>query len=166
VLRRYAPVTIYAVILPIGALGLVPFVRFAPKDAAAWLLLVGLALVSTYLAYLLYYTGLRSVEASRAVLVATVEPVVAAALAAAVYGERLGPLGRWGRGLILLAAAAAAAPGPGAKASVSPRVARERLDRHRHGATLTSYSAALHIDASRPATHDHHDQTRPRARRR
>jgi drug/metabolite transporter, DME family len=109
VLRRYAPVTIYAVILPIGALGLVPFVRFAPKDAATWLLLVGLALVSTYLAYLLYYTGLRSVEASRAVLVATVEPVVAAALAAAVYGERLGPLGLVGAGLILLAAAAAAA---------------------------------------------------------
>lgn len=109
VLRRYAPVTIYAVILPIGALGLAPFVRFAPKDAATWLLLVGLALVSTYLAYLLYYTGLRTVEASRAVLVATVEPVVAAALAAAVYGERLGPLGLAGAGLILIAAAAAAA---------------------------------------------------------
>jgi drug/metabolite transporter, DME family len=108
VLARYATVTIYAVVLPIGALGLLPFVRFAPKDPQVWLLLVTLALVSTYLAYLLYYTGLRTVEASRAVLVATVEPVVAAALAAAVYGERLGPYGVAGAALILLAAAAAA----------------------------------------------------------
>jgi drug/metabolite transporter, DME family len=38
-----------------------------------------LSLVSTYLAYLAYYTGLRRTEASRAVLVATVEPVAAAA---------------------------------------------------------------------------------------
>lgn len=108
VLQRYATVTIYAVVLPIGALGLLPFVRFAPKDAGAWVLLVILALVSTYLAYLLYYTGLRTVEASRAVLVATIEPVVAAALAAAVFGERLGPLGVLGAGAILLAAALAA----------------------------------------------------------
>jgi drug/metabolite transporter, DME family len=108
VLARYATVTIYAVVLPIGALGLLPFIRFAPKGPEVWLLLVGIALVSTYLAYLLYYTGLRTVEASRAVLVATVEPVVASALAAAVYGERLGPYGIAGAGLIVLAAALAA----------------------------------------------------------
>jgi drug/metabolite transporter, DME family len=108
VLARYATVTIYAVVLPIGALGLLPFVAFAPKSPQVWLLLVVLSLVSTYLAYLLYYTGLRTVEASRAVLVATIEPVVAAGLAAAVYGERLGPLGIAGAALILVAAAAAA----------------------------------------------------------
>ena len=104
VLVRYAPVTVFAVVLPLGALGLTPFVAFAPKDQVVWLLLVTLALVSTYLAYLVYYTGLRQVEASRAVLVATVEPVVAAALAAAVYGERLGALGMVGAALILTAA--------------------------------------------------------------
>lgn len=107
VLARYAPVTIFAVVLPIGALGLLPFVDFGPKDAVAWLLLLGLALTSTYLAYLAYYSGLRSLEASRAVLVATIEPVVAAALAAALYGERLGLLGVGGAALILVAAAAA-----------------------------------------------------------
>jgi drug/metabolite transporter (DMT)-like permease len=41
------------------------------------------------------------------VLVATIEPVVAAALAAAVFGERLGALGVGGAGLILVAAALA-----------------------------------------------------------
>lgn len=108
VLARYAPVTVFAVVLPIGALGLLPFVTFAPKDALAWTLLVTLSLVATYLAYLAYYSGLRHVEASRAVLVATIEPVVAAAMAAALYGERLGPWGIAGAALILVAAAAAA----------------------------------------------------------
>jgi drug/metabolite transporter, DME family len=120
-LERYATVTIYAFILPVGALGLLPFVAFAPKTPQVWLLLVVLSFVSTYLAYLLYYTGLRSVEASRAVLVATIEPVVAAALAAAVYGERLGALGIAGAGLILVAAALAATRrgGPRAPAATS-----------------------------------------------
>ena len=124
VLVRYAPVTVFAVVLPIGALGLAPFVDFTPKDAIVWLLLITLALVSTYLAYLVYYTGLRQVEASRAVLVATVEPVIAAALAAAVHGERLGVLGVVGAALILTAAllapwgrrqAASARPGAGSR---------------------------------------------------
>lgn len=108
VLHRYAPVTIFAVVLPIGALGLWPFVDFAPKDPTVWAWLIALGLVSTYLAYLVYYTGLRATEASRAVLVATIEPVVAATLAAAVFGERLGLVGWLGAGLILVAAATAA----------------------------------------------------------
>lgn len=114
VLHRYAPVTIFAVVLPIGALGLLPFVEFVPKSAAVWGWLAALALVSTYLAYLVYYTGLRATEASRAVLVATVEPVVAAGIAALAFGERLGWVGWGGAGLILAAAALAALPGRGA----------------------------------------------------
>jgi drug/metabolite transporter, DME family len=110
VLHRYAPVTIFAIVLPLGALGLWPFVDFAPKDAAVWAWLVALGLVSTYLAYLIYYTGLRATEASRAVLVATVEPVVAAAIAALAFGERLGWIGWGGAALILTAAALAALP--------------------------------------------------------
>lgn len=110
VLHRYAPVTIFAVVLPLGALGLLPFVEFAPKDLAVWGWLVALGLVSTYLAYLIYYTGLRASEASRAVLVATVEPVVAAAIAAIAFGERLGWVGWGGAALILTAAALAAFP--------------------------------------------------------
>ena len=111
VLHRYAPVTIFAVVLPLGALGLLPFVDFAPKDPAVWAWLIALGLISTYLAYLVYYTGLRATEASRAVLVATVEPVVAAAIAAIAFGERLGWIGWGGAGLILTAAALAALPG-------------------------------------------------------
>lgn len=105
ILARYRPVTIYAFVLPVGALGLVPLVEFAPKTATVWFLLLVLALVSTYLAYLAYYTGLKRVQASRAVLVATIEPVVAAVLAAWVFGERFGMLGVLGGVLVLTAAA-------------------------------------------------------------
>ncbi len=50
-----------------------------------------LALVTTLLAQWLYLTGLRQVEASRASLIASVEPVVAAVLGYLVLGERLDP---------------------------------------------------------------------------
>lgn len=105
ILHRYRPVTVYAFVLPIGALGLLPLVDFAPKTPTVWLLLVVLATVSTYLAYLAYFVGLARVEASRAVLVATVEPVVAALLAAVFFGERVGVPGIAGGGLVLAAAA-------------------------------------------------------------
>ncbi len=101
ILDRYSPITVYAFVLPLGAVGLLPLVDFSPKPTKAWLLLIALAIVSTYLPYLLW---LKRVEASRAVLVATVEPVVAAILALTFFGERLGPMGLAGGGLILVAA--------------------------------------------------------------
>lgn len=110
-LRRHTIATMYAVVLPIGALALLPFADFAAKGSREWLVLMGLALVSTYAAYGLYAVGLRRVEASRAVVVATVEPVVAAAAGAVVFGERLGPLAVLGAGLIVAAAAGAGISG-------------------------------------------------------
>jgi len=109
-LARYSPVTIYAVVLPFGAIGLLPFTDFAPKSAVVWSLLVPLAALSTYLAYGLYYTGLRRTEVSRAVLVASIEPVVAALLAALIFGERLGPWGLLGGALIVGSALFAGLP--------------------------------------------------------
>lgn len=138
VLHRCDPVTIFAWVLPIGALGLWPFVDFGPKTPAVWGWLVVLSLVSTYLAYLVYYTGLRRTEASRAVLVATVEPVMAAALAAALFGERLGWIGWGGAALVLTAAAAAALPERGrrraaAQPGAAQRAAAQRAPAHATG---------------------------------
>lgn len=107
VLRRYAPATIYAFVLPLGAIGLLPFVQFDAVRLATprlWLDIALMAGLSTYLAYLVYYTGLKRVEASRAVLVATIEPVIAATLAAMLFGERLGAWGIVGALLVLGAA--------------------------------------------------------------
>ena len=106
-LSRYSPVTLNAFVMPLGALGLLPFVDFAPKSPAVWGLLALLAVLSTYVAYSLYYAGLKRVEASRAVLVASIEPVVAALLGASLFGERLGLWGLLGGALILGAAVTA-----------------------------------------------------------
>ncbi len=113
VLKRYRPATIYAIVLPLGALGLAPFTPFTAVKAATletWLYLLLMAGLSTYLAYFVYYTGLKRVEASRAVLVATIEPVVAAGLAAWLFGERLGALGMLGGALVVGAAMLSALP--------------------------------------------------------
>lgn len=123
-LRTYAPVTVFAYVMPIGALGLLPFVGFeslAAGDATVWLDILPMALLSTYLAYLVYYTGLRTIEASRAVLVATIEPVLAALFAALLFGERLGALGVIGAVLVLGAAVGAATLGRGARPALARR---------------------------------------------
>lgn len=100
------PVQLYGLALPLGALGIAPFVSWSAKPPAAWALLAAIALVSTYAAYLLYGLGLTRTASSRAVLVATVEPIVAGALAWALFGERMGLLGLLGAALVIAAAAA------------------------------------------------------------
>jgi DME family drug/metabolite transporter len=105
ILHRYAPVTIFAWVMPMGALGLLPLVSFAPERSLwAWFWIALMALLSTYVAYALYYAGLRLVTASRAVLVATIEPVAAAAWAALFFGERLSAWGWLGAALVVAAA--------------------------------------------------------------
>ena len=98
---RYEASTLFAYALPVGALLLLPAVRFVPKPAEEWLVLVFLAVVPTYGAYLLYSFGLTRVEATRAATVATLEPVAAAALAYIVWGEALRGLGYFGAALVL-----------------------------------------------------------------
>jgi DME family drug/metabolite transporter len=110
VLKRYQPVTVYAFVLPLGALLLLPLVDFQHKTLPVWGLFLLLAFLSTYLAYLAYFTGLKRVQATRAVLVATVEPVVAAALAALLFGEFFSTAGYIGSALILGAAIVTALP--------------------------------------------------------
>ena len=105
---RHAPAALYAVALPVGALGLAPFVTVAAHPPAAWAYLAAMAILSTYLAYLCYAAGLRHLLATRASVIAALEPVVAAALAAIVLGERLTPLALAGAALVIAAAIALA----------------------------------------------------------
>lgn len=102
--HRYAPPALLAVALPVGALGLLPLVEFAPKTAPAWGSLLALSFFSTYLAYLAYSAGLRHLNATRASVIASLEPVVAAALAALLYAERLSALALLGAALVIGAA--------------------------------------------------------------
>ena len=98
---RYEAPTLFMYVLPLGALALLPAVHFAPKSGATWGWIAFVGIVPTYLALQLYEAGLRRVEATRAVTVATLEPVIAAVLAWLVWGEALRPLGYAGAALVL-----------------------------------------------------------------
>ena len=98
---RYSSPNLFIYALPIGALGLMPWVTFGPKTATAWLALVILALISTYLAYYFYYAGLQYLEPTRAAITATLEPVIAAVVAYFWWQEYFSPLGYAGGALII-----------------------------------------------------------------
>jgi DME family drug/metabolite transporter len=101
---RLAPAAVFAVAMPVGALGLLPFVTFAAKDGTAWLILIAMGVLSTYLAYLLYGIALRRLPATRTSVLASIEPVFAAALAALFLGERLSGLAYLGGAMVAAAA--------------------------------------------------------------
>ena len=106
--ERHGPVLVYAVCLPLGALPLVGLVA-ATGDLAwpspkAWLLLLGLGVGSTWAPFVLLSIGLEQLPSSRAVITATVEPVIAALIAASFYDERLATSAWIGAALILVAA--------------------------------------------------------------
>lgn len=69
-----------------------------------WLLVIAMGLVQGVGAFFCFFKGLQLVEASRASIVGTLEPVVASVLALAIFGERLSPTGLLGATLILLGA--------------------------------------------------------------
>jgi drug/metabolite transporter (DMT)-like permease len=106
-LRRYDPFATVLFALGFGAGFLLLALRRWPAlpSAAALPVVLFLVLVPTVLAYLLYTGGLRMMEAGRASIVATVEPVVAALLGLTLLGERLDGLQWVGGGLVLAAVA-------------------------------------------------------------
>ncbi|WP_031388020.1 DMT family transporter [Desulfonatronum thiodismutans] len=101
-LGKYSAASVMVIALPVGALALYPFVDFHEKTLVAWIALAALALVSTYGAFLAYCAGLRRLEATRASVVATFEPVVAALVAFVWWDERMGYLGILGATLIII----------------------------------------------------------------
>ncbi len=100
---RYPAEAVYAVAMPVGAVFLFPFVRSVPGDPRVWGVLFVIGFVSTYLAYAFYAAGLLRLEATRASVVATLEPVLASLFAYLWWGERFSPVGYLGAGLVLLA---------------------------------------------------------------
>jgi DME family drug/metabolite transporter len=101
-LRSYATPTLFLYALPVGMLGLAPFIRIEFPPAGALLAVLFLALISTFAAYSLNYAGLKRLESSRAATIATIEPVIAGAAAWVWWGETFSVWGYLGSGLILL----------------------------------------------------------------
>lgn len=108
---RFGPAATYAVAFPIGAAALAPGAELRVGGGRTWMLLLALGVASTYLAYLCFATGLRRTDPTRASVVATLEPVVATALGAALYDERLGAVTLIGGTVVVVAAAASARSG-------------------------------------------------------
>ena len=100
---RYSSANLFLYVLPIGALGILPFVEFSHKSLVAWASLIAIALVSTFIANHCYYLGLKYLEAGKASIVATLEPVVAAVAAYIILGEYFTGLGYVGAAMIIVA---------------------------------------------------------------
>ena len=97
-LRKYPPLTVTTYAFLFGALGalvlckpteLVEMVCAAPNPGGLVLLLTVTAFVTAVLPYLLYTVGLNHMRASGAAIIASIEPVVATAAGALVFGEAL-----------------------------------------------------------------------------
>ena len=99
--KGYTAPNLFLYILPAGSLLLAPFVPFSPKTPVAWAALAAIAFVCTYCAYHCYYAGLKLLQASRASIVATLEPVAAAVVAYVWWGETFSLLGWLGAAAIL-----------------------------------------------------------------
>jgi DME family drug/metabolite transporter len=106
VLHSYwAACLILAVVLPaVSGSG----VFALPAGGEGWLLLLGYGLLTIAVAVFVFYDALRRIPAHRAAVVATVEPVVAALLAAILLGQHLTPVGWLGLALVVCGVAGAA----------------------------------------------------------
>jgi drug/metabolite transporter (DMT)-like permease len=89
----------------ISALALNQPVLPAQIPAGAWFGLIGVGIVSTFIAVLAFYGGAHRIGAARASIVSTVEPIWTIVLASLLFGEALGPLQLVGGALILLGVA-------------------------------------------------------------
>jgi DME family drug/metabolite transporter len=86
------------VLLPCTLLTTGMVVSYPP---AGWLLLVYLGLIPTTLGYLLFLSGLRFTTATVASITTLLEPLTAAVLAWAIFGEQIGRYGLLGAALLL-----------------------------------------------------------------
>src|SRR5438093_4518543 len=74
-----------------------------PRTPSGWLAVLGIAIVSTVAAIILFFAGLERVGPTRAAVLSTVEPVCTVLLAAALLGETVAPSQLVGGALILSA---------------------------------------------------------------
>lgn len=102
-LRRYSTYTLYGYSMFFAMLSLLPFINFAQKNAFQWGVMLFLGFVCTAMAYWFYCEGIKRLEASRAAVLATLEPVVATAAAWWIWHESFAPVG-WVGALLVLGA--------------------------------------------------------------
>ncbi len=107
-LRDYSAATLYLYTLPVGALGMLPFVEFTAwppfsgeTGTVSWIVFLFMGLFTTYGAYMTYCFGLKLLDATRVAVTANLEPVIAAFLAFFWWNEYFRPIGYVGDALVL-----------------------------------------------------------------
>lgn len=93
-LRKYDSITVTVYTFIFAAIAIAPFSGLHSvlplfRNPSAILFIIGLSLVSTVFAFTLYTKGLSIVESSRASIIATMEPVIAAISSFVIFQERL-----------------------------------------------------------------------------
>jgi drug/metabolite transporter (DMT)-like permease len=97
-----------AMLVPLAALADAPWTR-TPPAARTWAAVIGIALVSTALGYVLYFRILATAGATNVLLVTLLIPLTATGLGVTVLGEGLGP--RQALGMTLIGAGLAVVDG-------------------------------------------------------
>ena len=91
-----------------------------PPSPRAWLLLLVFGLLTIAVAHFLFFDALARVEASRASIATSIEPVVAAVLATLVLAQGLSPIGWLGIALVVAGVVGVGLTGNGADAPKLP----------------------------------------------
>jgi DME family drug/metabolite transporter len=116
--ERIQPADLTLVSFAAGAALLLPVAAGAglslPASTGGFATLLYLGAVPSALAYALFFAGMRATPATTAAVITLLEPLTAALLAAALYGERLGTTGTAGAALLLAAVLALALARPSA----------------------------------------------------
>ena len=111
-LRRYSPLTVTTWAFVISAVGswfisrpadMLAKIAAAPSPAGLLLFFLLIALVTAVVPYLSYTQGLQTVEASRAGIIATIEPLVATLVGVFVFSEPMTLMNCLGIAMILSA---------------------------------------------------------------
>ncbi len=97
----------------------------AQIPAGAWFGLIGVGIVSTFIAVLAFYGGAHRIGAARASIVSTVEPIWTIVLASLLFQESLGPLQLVGGAMILLGVVIAQTGSGSSNAAGELRIADE-----------------------------------------
>ncbi len=135
--RRLAsepPFRVTAVMFATGAIALAPVLVVVevsvPRTAGAWAAIVYLGVVPTAFGYALLQFGLRGITAPAASVIAMLDPLVAAILAWAMFGETIGVTGVFGAALLAWSAwqvATRQADVSGDACAAASRSARSRI---------------------------------------
>lgn len=93
-LKKYHSLTVITYTFVFASAVMLPFSGLTieaeqVQSVNTWMLILGLGLLPTALAYLLYTLGLSQIESSRASITATIEPVVATLIGVLIFDEVL-----------------------------------------------------------------------------